>query len=589
MTVFLVEWAFTLAALLVLALTGAFVLIAFRQGRRFVLLLAPMCGLLVLPLVTTFIYTFGRISLSRAAIAAILIGSAISAAVSIRWRPSREDVCWSFFLIAVLSALAAALSMSSSIYNGSPSLLFIDGSDHAGYAHFVDWLLNHPVNEPPKLSPDAPYESWPHYMLGDPRLSSVIAHALVAWGRGSSGLFAYDAACAVLFAAAVLGVACVFSRSPRTLVLLSVGLATCAWFDLGRSGYLGKLAGYPATLFVLGILLTNVNRDVKFVAAAVVLTAGAGTLHSAFPTALFIGVIGCTYITATWVVEFIDKRQRAASTAHLVTFGATFLIALACNGMFGRLAIAPIGIQFPHSWSWILPRVLDLQNHAVDVIRAPSFWLSTLLTLAIVFHLAIVMAAVAARNAIAVALTGGPLALLGLLYVSGHAWIGYQIVGTLFPYSLCAVAYLSDEPAIVSKRAVLFAVMTGAVALIAIHVPRFWGAVDRYALNVTGQHRYAASDFEKIAAIVGPDGIVQINLHEPLPAIAALVEFGRRGMIVQWSPEAWKTILAYRKWPPPTYAVQAGFRLTDRSEFDPNGEVMLETPQYRLWRLRTGR
>ena len=67
MAVFLVEWTFTFAALLVLALTGGFVLAAFRQGRRFVLLLAPMCGLLVLPVVTTLIYTFGRASLSRAA------------------------------------------------------------------------------------------------------------------------------------------------------------------------------------------------------------------------------------------------------------------------------------------------------------------------------------------------------------------------------------------------------------------------------------------------------------------------------------------------------------------------------------------
>ncbi len=363
MTVFLVEWAFTLAALLVLALAGGFVLPAFRQGRRFVLLLAPMCGLLVLPIVTTFIYTFGKTSFSRAAIIAILITSAVSIATSIRWRPSHEDVGWSLLLVTVLSALAAALSMSSSIYNGSPSLLFIDGSDHAGYAHAADWLLNHRVHERPTMSPDAPYESWPHLVLSlDPRLGGFVVNALVAWARGLPGLFAYDAGCTVVFAAAVLGVACVFSRTPRTLVLLSVGLTICAWFDLGRSGYFGKLAGYSATLFVIGILLTDGKRDVKFVAAAMLVTIGAATLHSAFATALLIGAVGCTYVAAAAAIELIDKRQAKALTSDEVIIGTALLTAFATSGMFGRLAIAPLGIQFPHSWTWILPRAIDLQN-----------------------------------------------------------------------------------------------------------------------------------------------------------------------------------------------------------------------------------
>jgi hypothetical protein len=589
MAVFLVEWAFTFAALLVLALTGGFVLTAFRQGRRFVMLLAPMCGLLVLPTATTFIYTFGGISFSRAAIAAILITSALSIATSIRWRPSREDACWSLLVVTALSALAAALAMSTSIYNGSPSLLFIDGSDHGGYAHAADWLLNHRVHERPTLSPDVPYESWPYFMFSsDPRLSALVVNALVAWVRGSSGLFAYDPSCAVVFAAAVLGTACVFSRSPRSLLLLSGGLVTCAWFDLGMSGYFGKLAGYPATLFVLGLLLTNANRDAKFTAATAFLTVGAATLHSSLATALFLCVVGCTYVVAAGAIEFIDKRQTRISTADVAIFGVAILAAFASSGMFGRPAIVRFDIQFPQLWSWIFPRVFDLQNPAVDVIRAPSLLFSITLTLAIVLQLAIVISAIVARSAIVLALAGGPLALLALLYMFDRVWIASQIVGTLFPYALCAIAYLCDEPAVVSKRAILFAVMTAAVTFIAIRVPRFWGAVDRYVLNVADQQRYAASDFDKIAAIVGPDSIVQINLHEPLPAIAALVEFGRRGMNLQWPPQAWNTVLGYRKWPPPTYAARAGFRLTHRSELDPNGEVLLETPQYRLWRLRAG-
>jgi hypothetical protein len=586
MTVLLVEWAFTISALLVLALAGAFVLAPFREGRRFVLLLAPMCGLLVLPIVTILAYTFGWTSFPAAAIGAMLIMSALSIATSIRWRPSREDTCWSLLLVTVLSALAAALSSASSIRNGSPSLLFIDGSDHAGYAHGSDWLLSHGVHERPILSPDVPYASWPHLLFSsDSRLSSFAVNALMAWVRGSSSLFAYDASCAVVLAAAVLGVACVFSRSPRTLVLLATGLLASAWFDLGRSGYFGKLAGYPATLFVLGLLLTNANRDAKVVAAVMVLTVGAATLHSPFAAALLLSVVGCAYVVAAGAIELFDKRKAGFAWAHIAIFGAAVLTALASSGMFARPAVAPLDVQFPQPWSWILPRVLEHQNPAVDVIGATSSWL--MLALAITLQIALVIAAAAIRSAIALALAGGPLALLLLLYMLGQTWITYQIVGTLFPYALCGMAYLSDEPPVASKRALLVVIMTATAAFVATRVPRLWGAIDRYVWHVPDQQRYAASDFEKIAAIVGPD-IIEINLREPLPAIAALVEFGRRGMNVQWSPQSWNTILAYRRWPPPTYATPAGFRLTHRSEAARDGEVVLETPQYRLWRVRAG-
>jgi hypothetical protein len=40
-----------------------------------------------------------------------------------------------------------------------------------------------------------------------------------------------------------------------------------------------RQSGYPATLFVLGLLLTNTNRDVKSVAATMFLSVGAATLH----------------------------------------------------------------------------------------------------------------------------------------------------------------------------------------------------------------------------------------------------------------------------------------------------------------------
>src|SRR5262245_60955167 len=216
---------------------------------------------------------------------AILTTSTLSIAALIRWLPSNEDACFSIVLVAAVSAVITALSTASSIHNGSSSLLFIDGSDHAGYGHVADWLLSHRVQQWPRLSPETPYESWPHYMYTlDPRLSALAINTLAAWSRGSSGLFAYDPTCAVVLTTAVLGVASVFSRSPPSLVLLSVGLLACSWFDLGRSGYL-------------------------------------------------------------------------------------------------------------QPWSWILPRLFDLQNPGVDVIPASSFWLAAAVTVAILLQLTIIITA----------------------------------------------------------------------------------------------------------------------------------------------------------------------------------------------------
>ena len=47
---FVNEWLFTLSAVMTLTLVGWPLTVLFRDGRRFVVLLAPMIGLITLPL-----------------------------------------------------------------------------------------------------------------------------------------------------------------------------------------------------------------------------------------------------------------------------------------------------------------------------------------------------------------------------------------------------------------------------------------------------------------------------------------------------------------------------------------------------------
>jgi hypothetical protein len=65
-------------------------------------------------------------------------------------------------------------------------------------------------------------------------------------------------------------------------------------------------------------------------------------------------------------------------------------------------------------------------------------------------------------------------------------------------------------------------------------------------------------------------------------SIAILVEFGRRGVRLQWEPEAWHAILGYRPWPPPAYAAPGTLRLIERTgKPEPDG-VIARTQQYLL-------
>jgi len=55
---------------------------------------------------------------------------------------------------------------------------------------------------------------------------------------------------------------------------------------------------------------------------------------------------------------------------------------------------------------------------------------------------------------------------------------------------------------------------------------------------------------------------VEVDISLPQPAIALLVELGRRNADVQWSPAAWKVILGYRKlWSPPHYTQPGKWRI----------------------------
>jgi hypothetical protein len=63
------------------------------------------------------------------------------------------------------------------------------------------------------------------------------------------------------------------------------------------------------------------------------------------------------------------------------------------------------------------------------------------------------------------------------------------------------------------------------------------------------------------------------------------VEFGRRGIPIQWSPAAWKLVFGYRLWPVPTYHDLAQYRLIQLDMPPPaDCDEVCKTNQFRLFK-----
>lgn len=250
-----------------------------------------------------------------------------------------------------------------------------------------------------------------HFQVGPPPFGSGDCR-LVALLRGTSGLFAYDLACAIALATGILGVASVFARSRRSLLLLIGTLLLCVWFEYGRTGFFGKLAGYPGALFLIGILLTTLEWNGKATSALAILMVGAATIHSALST-VHSRRRGLFFVARVAVEgrRFLEEEQR------IFVFAMSGLVALASSGMFGRVFGMPFGFPMVESWSWILRRLLEVQTPTLDIIPWSEAWLQAGTVIAMVLQFLLVGTAIYHRDARAFALVGGPMLIRGGVHV----------------------------------------------------------------------------------------------------------------------------------------------------------------------------
>lgn len=261
-TKFLTEWLFVAGATSALGLVGGFATIPFRGRVEFALLLAPLMGLALLSIGSGVLYVLAGLPVLTAAGVTTSLGAVGTIAILARLRPTlHRGLVFQLAIGGLVSALVAAITTAPSIKLGSPALLYMDGTDHLGYVHIADWLLMHTTRDIPRANPAYPYESFPNYVLiSENRFGSFAVLAVIATLRGVSPTFAYDPASAVVLSTGILGVAAVFSRTKLTLGLLALGLLTCWWYDYTRSGFFGKVLGFPLAIGIIGLVLMGRDR-----------------------------------------------------------------------------------------------------------------------------------------------------------------------------------------------------------------------------------------------------------------------------------------------------------------------------------------
>jgi hypothetical protein len=608
--IFSFEYVFVLLAVLAYGIAGGFALVPFRRGLRFAALAAPLAGILCVTLGTAVFY--GIVGLTAGHALAVSWGICVAATgasvavcrMKLRWR---EIVGTCGVLVVTTVAVTRVVDVASIEAHG-PALHFADATDQIGYAQAADWLRFHRVSDLPSATPENPFDAWLTVLFQiDPRFGSHFFLASVSSAKGVSGAFGFDPACAIALSAAVLGLAGMFGRSWGSLAMALAGLLLSHWYEDTRLGYLGKVLGYPGMLLVAGLSFETIELiSLEKVVVAALVTAATAIVHSGAATALFLASICGIFLLARATFLRIDLRPvELKSTWHSALILAMLTgTAVMSSGIPSRPTLATTP-HFDVNWQYLFPRVQDLEHQGANIVNTPNDHLPPLIvgregksitgfktrtirrlavTSAVIWGIFLTIALIR-KDPRAVGLFMGPGILLLIFGATGRTSEAFQLVGVIFPATVCGIARLMTlpvppRPATAGRLAAIGVAL--AVAFIGLRGPRFVGSVRRYA----GERRPRTQEFtlREIDKIVGQAGNepVELRINSLQHLLMAMVELNTRGVHVQFTPSSYFSAFSYMGWsapqfPPPTLI------LTLASDAPPLGwKVKLRAGQYVL-------
>ena len=120
------------------------------------------------------------------------------------------------------------------------------------------------------------------------------------------------------------------------------------------------------------------------------------------------------------------------------------------------------------------------------------------------------------------------------------------------------------------------------VICIGLRIPRFIEAAHRYAgPGVIHALQFSELKLNTLAKDIGHHHVI-VQTNDPMYAIPILVEFGRGKMNLEWAPETWNVIVAYRHWSAPTIIKSHYYLTLLASPVPPTCKVIDRTNQYQL-------
>jgi len=535
------EWLFTFGVILLAGLCGAGFLGPFISTRKLVLLAAPLVGILLVVLGANAFYCVLDVSYTKAA---TLSAAACLGVGGIAYRNFVD--WWRLILLVLLSGAVGALAVwtidRATLRTGGPAVFYMDGTDHGGYAQAADWLNDHPVDQVPAADPSVPYESWTEILFRfDPRFGSFGLLAIISRLYGSSSIFSYDVACAVVLAAACLSVAAVFAPNAIWLAALTLGLFISNLYDYAHCGFFGKLVAYPSALMLAGLVLNCLESPrLEQTFTLALLASAVGLMHSGTATTVLMApILGFGLIAM--LLRRVDRPTLVRATLLCAT---TLVLPVIASGILAR----PTVMGFPHwdvSWSYELPRLADLENQGVWLSGFEPGAVRWLTTAAVACWAAALVGAVVWRSVRALGLLAGPVVLAVAMAVLHNRAGAFQLLGFIYPATLCGMVALFEQVPPLMGRIVL-AVL--AIVAIGLRIPRFDGSVSRYATHAQPAYLFTQAEIQRLVSQIGTRS-VEVDVSDPHDGILLLIELGRRHLNVHWSREGWKCVVGYRQWP----------------------------------------
>ena len=483
MKTFLIDFGLCLFIPILFTACGWGAISPFRAQVKFPLAASGLAGMLLLSCGSLAIHVVMIVPFKMAALISaisLLTVSAVAGGTKISL-PSRE-------LMLVLGALGllSLLGCSSILYKeieiNSPALVFSSGSDQFGYAHLSDWITDVPRTAALTPDPTDIYASWVDIMLKfDPRFGSISTVAIISTLSGRSGLFSYNLSCAIILITASLGLAGIFAQTVSAFLIVALGAFLSTWYSLSTAGYLGKIAGYPASLFCVGVFFALVRKaksgelPLPAFLATLAIAICASLMFNGMAVCTLLIVVGGLFLLLDWIfdphAESSGRVSRFELTAALV---ALALVALISSGTIAR----PLYLTepaFDTSWRdlWIrASQVIGTESELSLFVRDLHPMLASAVGVLWLVLCAIVMRG---RQSGALALLLGPAAVAVALSVAGQRWKFYQTISIYVPAALCAVAVATSnrQGRFAMNRAYRGATLTLGAGIIALGLRTF--------------------------------------------------------------------------------------------------------------------